>query len=146
MTASGDIATKSRVSVRRQAPTFAVIGLAGYVVDSALTYGLVRGLGMDPIIARFPAFAIATVFNFLLNRRLTFRDSRAALLPAFVKYVMVCSVGLAVNYVVYVGALTLSPMLGMPTTPGMLPVFIAMGSGGAMFFTFFGFRFFAFRH
>lgn len=145
MTISDAIPIKVGGSMRRQAPTFALIGLTGYVVDSTLTYAFVRWFGVDPVLARFPAFAIATVINFLLNRFLTFANSRVAILPAFVKYVMVCAVGFVVNYLVYLGALKLSPLLGFPVTPGMLPIFVAMGSGVAMFFTFFGFRFFAFR-
>jgi len=129
----------------RQVPAFAMVGAFGFVVDSGLTYALVRGLGVDPYLARFPAFAVATVLNFGLNRRLTFADSRAPILRALLRYFLVCGIGLAVNWTVYALALGSAQRLGLPTPPEALPVFVAFGTGVAMFATFFGFKFFAFR-
>jgi putative flippase GtrA len=129
----------------RQVPAFALVGAFGFVVDSGITYALVRAFGVDPFLARFPAFAVATVFNFLLNRRLTFAGSRAPILGAFLRYCLVCGVGLAVNWTFYALALGSAQRLGLPTPPETLPVFVAFGTGVAMFATFFGFKFFAFR-
>ena len=132
-------------SLKRQVPAFAMVGAFGFVVDSGLTYALVRGLGVDPFLARFPAFAVATVLNFLLNRSLTFASSRAPLLRAFVRYCLVCGVGLAVNWTFYALALGAAQRLGLPTPPETLPIFVAFGTGVAMFATFFGFKVFVFR-
>jgi putative flippase GtrA len=132
-------------TLRRQVPVFAAVGAFGFVVDSGLTYLFVRALHLDPLIARLPAFAIATVLNFLLNRRLTFAATRVAIWPAFLRYCMVCGVGLAVNWTAYALALALAQRLGLPTNPEVLPIFIAFGTGVAMFATFFGFKLFAFR-
>jgi putative flippase GtrA len=132
-------------TLKRQLPSFVAIGFFGYVVDATVTYGLARGYGVDPLLARFPAFAIATVANFLLNRYLTFAHTTTDFLAAFARYVMVCAVGLAVNYATYATALTTARIVGFPTTPGYLPLFVAFGSGAAMFVTYFGFRRFAFR-
>ena len=98
-----------------------------------------------PIVARLPAFAIATVFNFLLNRRLTFSPSRTPFGEAFVRYVMVCAVGLAINWTAYAIALEGAARLGWPASPETLPLFVALGTGVAMFATFFGFKLFAFK-
>ena len=117
----------------------------GYVVDAFITYVLVRYAGLNPLVARLPAFAVATVFNFVLNRLITFSDTSAPLLRAFLRYVVVCAAGLVVNYVVYALALAVASAAGIPTPPSTLPIFVAFGSGAAMFVTFFGFRFFAFR-
>ena len=124
-------------SLGRQVPAFAAIGAMGYV--------LVRYAGLNPLVARLPAFAVATVFNFVLNRLITFSDTSAPLLRAFLRYVVVCAAGLVVNYVVYALALAVASAAGIPTPPSTLPIFVAFGSGAAMFVTFFGFRFFAFR-
>ena len=132
-------------SLGRQVPAFAAIGAMGYVVDAFITYGLVRYAGLNPLVARLPAFAVATVFNFVLNRLITFSDTSAPLLRAFLRYVVVCAAGLVVNYVVYALALAVASAAGIPTPPSTLPIFVAFGSGAAMFVTFFGFRFFAFR-
>ena len=58
---------------------------------------------------------------------------------------MVCAAGLVVNYAVYALCVVVAPLVGLPATPAMLPLFVAAGSGAAMFVTFFGFRSFAFR-
>jgi len=129
----------------RQIPFFVAVGACGYVVDASVTYLLARKFGVDPLLARPPAFALATVLNFALNRTLTFADSKSSLLPAFARYVMVCAAGLAVNYSVYAFCIVAAPLAGLSATPAMLPLFVACGSGVAMFVTFFGFRFFAFR-
>ena len=131
-------------ALRRQVPAFAAVGAFGFVVDSGLTYTFVRVFHLDPLVARLPAFAIATVLNFLLNRRLTF-GSRAPLLTAFVRYCMVCAVGLAINWSAYALALSAATRLGLPAGPETLPLFVAFGTGVAMFATFFGFKQFAFR-
>ena len=132
-------------NLRRQVPAFALVGAFGFVVDSGLTYGLVRGFGADPFVARVPAFAVATVCNFLLNRSLTFADSRTPWLSAFLRYCLVCAAGLAVNWSAYAAALALAQEAGFRPTPEMLPIFVAFGTGIAMFVTFFGFKRFAFK-
>jgi putative flippase GtrA len=141
---SADSAASS-ASLRRQIPSFVAVGVFGYFVDASVTYGLVRGFGVDPFLARFPAFALATIVNFSLNRALTFSHSKAPLVEAFVRYVMVCAAGLAVNYSAYAACLAASDLLGFARAAAMLPLYVAFGSGVAMFLTYFGFRIFAFR-
>jgi len=58
---------------------------------------------------------------------------------------VVAGAGLAVNYAVYSACVLASPLVGVAVTPGVLPLFVAAGTGVAMFVTFVGFRFFAFR-
>ena len=133
-------------SMRRQIPAFAAVGAFGFVVDSGVTYALVRGLAFDPMFARVPAFALATVLNFALNRRLTFAGSRAPLLGAFLRYCLVCGAGFVVNWTVYALSLWAAvDLFGLPVRPEALPIFVAFGTGVAMFATFFGFKRFAFR-
>ena len=131
-------------TLKRQVPAFALVGAFGYCVDTGVTVALVH-FGVDRLIARVPAFAIATVLNFLLNRRLAFAGSRMPLMQAFVRYCLVCGVGFVVNYSAYASALGLAALLGLPTPLATLPVFTAFGTGVAMFATFFGFKWFAFR-
>jgi len=145
MSVSNILPVEMQRTLKRQVPSFVAIGLFGYVVDAGVTYGLVREWGVDPLLARFPAFALATVLNFALNRTLTFAHSTARLLPAFVRYIMVCAAGFVVNYLVYAATFELARYIGIPQTPALLPLFVASGAGVAMFVTFFGFRIFAFR-
>ena len=127
-------------------PAFAAVGVFGFVVDFGLTYALVRGFDLDPLIARLPAFAVATVLNFALNRALTFAGSRAPLLGG----VRALLPGLRRRARGQLDAPTRwrSPRrtrFCLPTPPEALPIFVAFGTGVAMFVTFFGFKRFAFR-
>jgi putative flippase GtrA len=142
----GDAASVDEIrTLKRQIPCFVAIGLFGYVVDASVTYWLAQKFGVGPLLARPPAFALATVLNFVLNRILTFADTRTSVLSAFARYVVVCAAGLAVNYSVYALCIVMAPLAGLSATPAVLPLFVACGSGVAMFVTFIGFRFFAFR-
>lgn len=132
--------------IAAQIPVFAAIGVLGYFVDAGITYLCAKYLGMAPVLARPPGFIVATMVNFGLNRAITFRHSRAPLVGAFVRYCLVASAGLAVNYSVYAACVLLAPRAGIAVTPAILPLFVAAGSGAAMTLTFVGFRFFAFRH
>ena len=80
-----------------------------------------------PELARPPAFIIATIVNFALNRAITFRHSRAPVLRAFPRYCGVASVGFAINYAVYSTCVISAPRLGIAVTPAILPLFIAAG-------------------
>ena len=145
MSAGGDDAIEAGSRISRQIPSFAVIGLVGYVVDASVTYLGAKYLGLSPEIARPPGFLIATVVNFALNRAITFRHADAPLIRAFLRYWVVAGAGLAVNYAVYSACVLASPLVGVAVTPGVLPLFVAAGSGVAMVVTFVGFRWFAFR-
>jgi len=131
--------------IAEQIPAFATIGLIGYVVDAGITFVGAKYGGLSPELARPPGFLVATVVNFILNRSITFRHSRAPLFRAFLRYCGVAAIGLAVNYAVYSACVLLAPHAGFAVTPAILPLFVAAGSGAAMVLTFVGFRFFAFR-
>ncbi|HEY3623103.1 MAG TPA: GtrA family protein [Roseiarcus sp.] len=131
--------------IAEQVPAFAAIGVIGYFVDATITYVCAKYLGLSPEFARPPGFILATLVNFALNRSITFRHARAPLASSFVRYWLVASAGLSVNYAVYSACVFLAPRIGTAVTPAILPLFIAAGSGVAMVLTFVGFRFFAFR-
>src|SRR5271166_1227371 len=131
--------------ISAQVSSFTAIGVLGYAVDAAITYACAKYLGLPPELARPPGFVVATIVNFLLNRAITFRGSGAPVMRAFVRYCLVASAGLAVNYAVYSACVVLAPRFGVAPTPAILPLFVGAGSGVAMILTFVGFRFFAFR-
>ena len=144
-TARGLWAPLRKGRIAAQIPSFALVGLVGYVIDAAVTYAGARFIGLSPELARPPGFVVATVVNFLLNRSITFRDSEAQLVRAFLRYCVVASAGLVVNYGAYTACVLLAPRFALDVTPAMLPLFVAVGAGAAMVVTFLGFRFFAFR-
>jgi putative flippase GtrA len=104
-----------RDRIAAQFPAFAAIGLIGYFVDAGITYAGAKYLGLSPEVARPPGFIVATIVNFLLNRAITFRHSRAPFVRAFVRYWLVASGGLAVNYAVYSACVQLCPVSGSPS-------------------------------
>lgn len=128
-----------------QMASFAAVGVVGYVVDFAITYACAKYLGLSPELARPPGFIVATIVNFLLNRAITFRDAGAPLLRAFLRYWLVASAGLAVNFAVYSACVFIAPSFGVAVTPAILPLFVAAGAAVATIMTFAGFRFFVFR-
>ncbi|RBP06422.1 putative flippase GtrA [Roseiarcus fermentans] len=140
----GDEAAPAR-ALAFQVPAFAAVGVSGFVVDAAITVLCARYLGLSPVLARPPGFVVATITNFLLNRAITFRGSRAPFVRAFLRYCAVASAGLVVNYAAYSACVMLSPRFGVAVTPAILPLFVAVGAGVAMVVTFLGFRQFAFR-
>ncbi len=136
-------ATRGRIA--EQVPAFAAIGVVGFLVDAGVTYLGAKYLGLSPEFARPPGFILATIVNFALNRSITFRHARSPLTRSFMRYSLVASAGLVVNYAVYSACVFLAPGAGIAVTPAILPLFVAAGGGAAMFLTFVGFRFFAFR-
>ena len=145
MSAQRDDAIDPGARLHRQIPSFAAIGLTGYVVDAGPTYLGAKYLGLSPEIARPPGFVVATLVNFALNRAITFRHAKAPLVRAFLRYCLVATGGLAVNYAVYSICVLVWPLIGLAVTQAILPLFVAAGSGVAMVVTFVGFRWFAFR-
>ena len=144
MSQSGHQALDARGALARQIPAFLIVGALGFCLDAALTIGLVQ-LGVQPLLARPPAFAIVTLVNFSLNRVFTFPSTRTRWLAALARYVLVCLAGLAVNYAVYAACLMLAPRFGVPIFPPTLTLFVACGTMAATLLTFVGFRTYAFR-
>ena len=140
-----DAAAPARNRPASQMASFAAVGLMGYVVDSAITYAGAKYLGLSPELARPPGFIVATIVNFVLNRAITFRHAGAPLMRAFLRYWLVASAGLGINFAVYSACVVLAPRFGVAVTPASLPLFVAAGVAVSMIVTFVGFRFFVFR-
>jgi len=136
---------EARDALARQIPAFLIIGAFGFCIDAGITVTLVDRFAVPPMLARPPAFVVATLVNFALNRAFTFRSTETAWLRALGRYFLVCLAGLAVNYAVYAALLALAPSFGMALTPATLTLFVACGTGAATLLTFAGFRAFAFR-
>jgi putative flippase GtrA len=143
--AHGQDAIVAHDDLMRQIPTFLVVGSIGFVVDAGLTVLIAKGLGLSPFLARLPAVVAATIATFLLNRAFTFRNGRGHWSSAFLRYCLVAASGQALNYAVYAVALTAIGALGFAQSSAAIAFSVACGAGAAMFLTFAGFRFFAFK-
>lgn len=79
---------------------FALVGLAGFVVDTGITSAL-AALGLEPRSARVPGLALAIVLTWFANGRLTFRGARGRGAAGLSGYAGVALVAAAVNYGIY---------------------------------------------
>lgn len=106
---------------------FAVAGATGFAVDAALVLLLTNAFGWQPIVARMPAFAVALVVTWLINRAWTFQNKRAgrSLLAEFASYGAVQLMAMAANIGVYAlvialtGETTLDLMAALVTGSGL---------------------------
>ena len=120
---------------------FGVVGCVGFVVDFAILQFLAHGLGVNAILAQVPAFGVAVVVTWLLNRIWTFNAAHATgRLRQAALYLGVQCVGAATNFVIYTGVLLLAPVLN-----NWLVVPLAIGAVVAMCLTFLGSKYLAFR-
>ena len=145
MTHSPPETLAARRALARQIPAFLIIGALGFCLDEAITITLVKGLGVSPLLARPPSFAIVTLINFVLNRLFTFGAGEASWPLALARYVLVCLGGLVVNYAIYAGCLALADASGWALSSPLLTMFVAAGTGAATIVTFAGFRNYAFK-
>jgi putative flippase GtrA len=117
---------------------FAASGGIAFCVDALVLWGLVRGFGMSPFLARLIAIAVATVAGFLAHRRLTFDMAGAPTLAEFSRFVGVAWTSSAVNYTIYAGILLVWPWVA--------PLLALVGATVfSMIVTYVGLRFGVFR-
>lgn len=116
----------------RAARRFVVVGGIGFLVDAAVLTLLVNANGWNPFYARLASFAVAVTATWLLNRRYTFAHRRRHRTHTeYSRYVLVQSLGAALNFAVYALCLAGAPWLRE------LPILaLAAGSVVAMGFNF----------
>lgn len=92
--------------------------------------------------ARFAGIAVAMIWNFYLNRHLTFRHARRApILPQFARFTAACSLGAALNWLVSIGLFLYVPWFaGRVARCALVGVVAATGSNFVLA------KYFAFRH
>lgn len=81
---------------------FGVAGVVGFAVDATVLFVGIEIIQLLPEIARIFSFFAAVFTTWLINRKYTFRTSYAPTAREFVSYVLAMSLGLAVNYTVFV--------------------------------------------
>jgi putative flippase GtrA len=122
----------------RHGLAFLLSGSFAFLIDAGLLKLLIALLGFHPIVARLVSISFALVAGWLSHRRFTFRLTTPPTLMEFVRYVGVQSTVALLNYGIYVAVILLSP--------GIEPLLaLVISSGVAMFFSYFGIRFGAFR-
>lgn len=112
--------------------SFALVGGAGFVVESIIMTVLIRLAAWQPWHARAPSFALALLVTWLLNRTLTFpgRGPERRSVEAFF-YILIQIIGGGLNLLVFAVCLHYWPQLGkVPVVP------LAIGAAGSFGFNF----------
>ena len=111
---------------------FGIVGVIGFVVDTAVVYLLVFGAGLEFFAARVPAFLAAATATFALNRAFTFRGAiDEPLHRQWAKFIAANAFGGAVNYGVSVGL-----EAAIPVVEAHPILAVAAGSVAGMFLNF----------
>jgi putative flippase GtrA len=129
---------------RRQLLSFAMVGVAGFLVDSGVLLAAVRA-GLGPYLGRLLSYLAAVTTTWMLNRRFTFADSarpanHGGLWGEWARFTVSQLSGATVNLGSYallvyaVGAVARHPVIG-----------VAVGSVAGLFTNFAAARRFVFR-
>ena len=117
---------------------FLFSGSLAFCVDAGVLELLVTGFGVDKLGARVVSLSLAHVAGWLSHRRFTFRLTTPPTWAEFVRYAGVQYLIALLNYAIYATIVLLKP--------DIRPLFALIASSGvAMFFSYFGIRFGAFR-
>jgi putative flippase GtrA len=129
---------------------FAMTGGLGFVVDVGILSVLTVVFDVNPYGARVVAILVAMTTTWLVNRRFTFKvadrvsDARAVAAEGG-RYGLVAVAAALVNYAVYAVTLWSLPVEIFGTDDFSPPLAAVVGSGVAMFVSYFGYSRFAFR-
>lgn len=76
---------------------FGVVGIAGIFIDFGSTFIAKEIIFLNPYVSNSIGFCIAASFNYLLNRKWTFRDKNPQVLSQFFQFFGISIVGLILN-------------------------------------------------
>lgn len=119
----------------RKVGGFAFAGGIAFIVDASIL-SLIIGLGMRAEFARLVSFIFAVAVTWYLNRSFTFQTTEKPSLREFFSYLLAMSLGLVLNYAVFVVAINISylaqnfPALALipATLAGMIVNFVTSRS------------------
>ena len=111
---------------------FGLVGIVGLIIDTAVLYGLMDGLGLGPYSARLLSFLAAATTTWVLNRSFTFRGAHdGTLLRQWAKFLAANAFGGVINYLVFAALITGTTLVSDHRFLG-----VAAGSIAGMFFNF----------
>lgn len=108
---------------------FALVGVAGFCVDSAVLYAVKGALGL--YVGRLASYFVAATATWALNRRFTFVATKhTRKFKQWLEFLAANAVGAVVNYGVYSAAVTWTAAAQMPVLG------VAAGSIAGLVFNF----------
>ncbi|MDD5319235.1 MAG: GtrA family protein [Methylococcales bacterium] len=125
-------------SLLQQIWRFALVGVAGYIVNACMVEALAPAMG--PIWAQVLAFPVAVTVTWWLNRRYTFGASHRALHHEWLRFVLANALGWVANNGAYVWMI-----FNMPLAYKHPALAVAVGSLAGMVFNFAMTRQFVFK-
>ncbi|MCG8672848.1 MAG: GtrA family protein [Pseudomonadales bacterium] len=134
----------SQASHGKTLPRFIVVGGIGFLTDAGVLSLLTLNLEKDIYLSRVVSFLCASAITWFLNRVITFKthtnDQHDIKSKEYVRYMVVQTVGVSINFIVFYGCIWLAPSFEkLPIVP------LAIASGIAMFFNYFGARRWVYR-
>jgi putative flippase GtrA len=127
---------KCWLKTARQFFKFGIVGVVGFVVDTALLYFGIYALGLGRIAAGMFSFPFSVTTTWVGNRHFTFRD--AAPMPwakQLAKFAIVCAIGIVFNRGTYGLMVSTIPFVYEYPVIGLLG-----GTAAGMFFNFYAAR------
>ncbi|MCB1774736.1 MAG: GtrA family protein [Gammaproteobacteria bacterium] len=101
--------TFSATILEHSFPRYVLVGSIGFIIDAGLLAVLHYGVGWEVMASRFCSFAVAVTATWLLNRVITFADSRShRLLAEWFRYTVVNVLGGGLNLAVFAGVMHLA--------------------------------------
>jgi putative flippase GtrA len=101
--------TPGRMALARQFLRFGTVGFGGFLVDTAVVYGLRRWLGL--YVAGLVSFFLAASFTWAANRLWTFRGKGSGpLLRQWLHFMAANALGFALNRGAYFSLIALVPL------------------------------------
>ena len=120
---------------------FAIVGVIGFIVDSAVLYTAIYGIGLDPYTGRVLSFVAAATTTWSLNRRFTFPGAGdASAHRQWAVFVAFMTLGALVNYGTYAAVVYFGPEHALTPLAG-----VAAGSIAGLAINFTTSRLFVFR-
>lgn len=105
--------TQQRFPWLRQFISFGCVGVAGLVVDAAVLWLMLYGVGSDPYSGRLVSYIAAATVTWVFNRAFTFKDvpMRDGLFRQWFKFLLANLSGFAANYLTYVLCINFVPLM-----------------------------------
>lgn len=86
---------------------FGIVGTSGFLVDFSITWLIYHFFGISIVVATGIGFCFGATSNYILNRAWTWRSDNPKIFNEFIKFFAVSLIGLAIHYLVLLGALNM---------------------------------------
>ena len=123
------------VGNKQQVVGFLVVGTVGFAIDAGIVQLLVGVWSIDTMLARAISFLSAASFTWIANRRWSFVVIAKHSLSEYVRYIILMSVGAALNLGIFWVLVSEIPMLSSYPAIAVVP-----GTAAGMVFNFLAMR------